>query len=163
MPWMPDRYAPRISEIPVADLYAEGVRGVIVDLDNTLVGYRHEAPAPEVAAWVESATAQGLRLVVVSNNVRAWVEEVATNLKISFVHKAAKPLPVGFGKALQLLKTTRKETIVIGDQFFTDVIGAKLYGLRVILTEPIVPREHRVMRFVRRLERMIIRNRAKRF
>src|SRR5579872_4295759 len=113
MPWLPDRYAPRISEIPVAELYAEGVRGVIADLDNTLVGYRQELPAPEVTAWVAAALAQGLKMVIVSNNVRAWVEEIATNLQISFVHKAAKPLPIGFGKALQLLQTSRAQTIVI--------------------------------------------------
>lgn len=159
MPW-PDRYAPHISQIPVAELYAQGIRGVIMDLDNTLVGYREKHPSEEVIAWVASALAQGLRLVVVSNNVRAWVEEMANHLKISFVHKAAKPLPMGFGKALKLLQTSRAQTVVIGDQFFTDVIGAKLFGLRVILTEPIVPREHRVMRFVRRLERLFIRKRV---
>ena len=160
MTWLPDRYAAHISQIVVAELYAEGVRGVIIDLDNTLVGYREQHPAPEVTAWVAAATAQGLRLVVVSNNVRAWVERIATHLKISFVHKAAKPLPMGFGKALSLLQTPRAQTIVIGDQFFTDVLGAKLFGLRVILTEPLVPREHRLMRFVRRLERLVLRRRA---
>src|SRR5579864_411418 len=121
MPWRPDRYATRVSEVPIAELYAEGVRGVIIDLDNTLVGYREQHPAPEVTAWVRAAIAQGLRLVVVSNNVHAWVERIATHLRISFVHKAAKPLPMGFGKALALLRTPRDQTIVIGDQFFTDV------------------------------------------
>ena len=158
MAW-PDRYAPRVCDISVMQLSADGIRGVIIDLDNTLVGYRELRPTPEVAEWVTHATQQGLRLVIVSNNVRAWVEEIATHLKVSFVHKAAKPLPMGFGKALALLGTPRAHTIVIGDQFFTDVLGAKLYGLRVILTEPIA-REHSLMRMVRRVERLFTRQRG---
>jgi putative phosphatase len=156
---MPDSYAPRISDISVEELHAQGFRGLIIDLDNTLVGYRQERPTAEVSGWIDQALKRGLRVVIVSNNVRAWVEEVATHLKVSFVHKAAKPLPVGFGKALELLQTGRKHTIVIGDQFFTDVLGAKLRGLTVILTDPIVQREDAVMRFVRRIERLILRNR----
>lgn len=156
---LPDKYAARLSEIDISDLRNAGVRGIIMDLDNTLVGYREQRPAPEVSTWVERALGAGFRLVIVSNNVRAWVEEIATGLKIAFVHKAAKPLPLGFGKALQLLQTARSETIVIGDQFFTDVLGAKLYGLQVILTEPLVVREHAAMRPLRFLERLILRKR----
>jgi|SRR5579872_764052 len=157
MPW-PDRYAARVSEISVPELVGEGVRGVIVDLDNTLVGYRERHPTAEVSSWVDRATQAGLKIVIVSNNVRAWVEEIATHLRVSFVHKAAKPLPMGFGKALKQLGTSRAQTIVIGDQLFTDVLGAKLYGLRVILTEPLI-REHAFMRFVRRIERVLARKR----
>ena len=157
MSW-PDRYAARISDIAVDELVADGIRGVIVDLDNTLVGYRERRPTAEVSAWVDAATQAGLKIVIVSNNVRAWVEEIATHLRVSFVHKAAKPLPIGFGKALRMLGLSRAQTIVIGDQLFTDVLGAKLNGLRVILTEPIA-REHALMRFVRRIERLVAKRR----
>ena len=154
---LPDKYATRLSEIDISDLRNGGVRGIIMDLDNTLVGYREQRPAPEVSTWVERALGAGFRLVIVSNNVRAWVEEIATGLKIAFVHKAAKPLPLGFGKALQLLQTARSETIVIGDQFFTDVLGAKLSGgLHTILNEPFEAKDFPVTMFFRFLENLML-------
>ncbi|MBC5823968.1 MAG: YqeG family HAD IIIA-type phosphatase [Candidatus Eremiobacteraeota bacterium] len=155
----PDRLARRVYEIPLEELIAAGIRGLIIDLDNTLVGYRQQRPSDEDAAWVAAALARGLRIVIVSNNVQGWVSEVAGGLKISFVHKAAKPLPRAFGKALQLLGTTRDQTMVVGDQLFTDVLGAKLCGLKVILTEPFGPREHPAMRLLRFFERLFLRGR----
>ncbi len=155
----PDGFARRVHEISIDGLIASGVRGLIIDLDNTLVGYRQKRPTDEDASWVASALARGLRIVILSNNVQGWVSEVAGGLKISFLHKAQKPLPRAFGKALKLLETTREQTMVIGDQLFTDVLGAKLCGLRVILTQPFGPREHIAMRFLRFFERLLVTDR----
>jgi HAD superfamily phosphatase (TIGR01668 family) len=157
----PDGFAKNIYEISHDALLADGIRAIIIDLDNTLVGYHQPRPPAEVAAWVDAALLKGFRIVVVSNNVEAWVKEVATGLKISFVHKAAKPLPRSFAKAMQLLSAAPQQTIVIGDQLFTDVLGAKLCRLRVILTEPLVAGEHPAMRFLRFFERLFLRRRER--
>ncbi len=154
----PFRIAPSVTAISLEGLKQEGVRGIIADLDNTLVGWKLLEPAPEVARWVRDAIAAGFAVAIVSNNERAWVRSVAADLGIvTFVHTALKPLPFGIFRAVKRLRVRRSETIVIGDQLFADVIAAKLLGIRAILTEPIVTKEHRMMNFVRRLERYMLK------
>ena len=154
----PFRKIPSVASISLDELKRDGVRGIIADLDNTLVGWKLLEPAPEVAAWVKRALAQGFAVAIVSNNERAWVRSVATGLGIvTFVHTALKPLPFGIFRAVKQLRVRRSETIVVGDQLFTDVIAAKLLGIRAILTEPIVTKEHAAMNVVRRFERFMLR------
>lgn len=152
----PTSFARRIHNIPIDMLIEDGIRGVIVDLDNTLVGYRHAAPDEEVAAWVHEASSRGLSVAVVTNNATPWAHEVAAELGVPCIPKAGKPSPKGFLRALELLQTSKHETIVIGDQVFTDVLGAKLFGMKVILTEPIVVREQWWMRTLRFFERIAL-------
>ena len=154
----PFRIVPSVTAISLAGLKSEGVRGIIVDLDNTLVGWKLLEPAPEVAAWIKSALDGGFAVAIVSNNERAWVRSMASGLGVlTFVHGALKPLPFGIFRAVKQLRVRRSETIVIGDQLFTDVMAAKLLGIRAILTDPIVVKEHRVMNFVRKIEKYMLR------
>lgn len=158
----PFRIVPSVTAISLAGLKSEGVRGIIADLDNTLVGWKLLEPAPEVAAWVRSALDGGFSVAIVSNNERAWVRSVATGLGVlTFVHTALKPLPFGIFRALKRLRVRRSEAIVIGDQLFTDIVAAKLLGIRAILTDPIVVKEHRAMGFVRKLEKFMLRGAAR--
>lgn len=153
----PLRIVASVTEISLESLEREGIRGIVVDLDNTLVGWRHLEPTPEVAAWVKRALASGYAVAIVSNNVRAWVSSIASMLGIvTFVHRALKPLPFGIFRAVKQLRLNRSEMVVVGDQLFADVLGAKLLGIRAILTEPIVPKEHRAMSVVRALERIML-------
>jgi HAD superfamily phosphatase (TIGR01668 family) len=159
----PFRIVRNVSSISLAELSAEGIRGIVIDLDNTLIGWKLLEPAPEVAAWVREALDRGFAIAIVSNNVRAWVKSVATLLGIiTFVHTALKPLPFGVIRAVRQLRVRRKETVVIGDQLFADVLAAKLLGIRAILTEPIVPHEHRAMWPIRAMERYMLRQTIKR-
>jgi hypothetical protein len=152
------RVVASITHISLDSLRREGVRGIVVDLDNTLVGWRHLEPSPDVADWVKQALAAGFAMAIVSNNVRAWVSSVASMLGVvTFVHQALKPLPFGIFRAVKQLRVARSEIVVIGDQLFADVLGAKLLGIRAILTEPIVAKEHRAMTFVRSAERFMLR------
>jgi HAD superfamily phosphatase (TIGR01668 family) len=148
-----------VTAIALPELKREGIRAIIIDLDNTLVGWKLLEPTPEVAAWVKSALDAGFAVAIVSNNVRAWVRSVATGLGIlTFVHTALKPLPFGIFKAVKKLRVRRRETVVIGDQLFADVAAARLLGIRAILTDPLVEREHGAMRVVRKLERLMLRS-----
>jgi len=107
---------------------------------------------------VKQALDSGYALAIVSNNVRAWVSSVASMLGVvTFVHRALKPLPFGIFRAVKQLRVARSEIIVIGDQLFADVLGAKLLGIRAILTEPIVAKEHRAMALIRSAERFMLR------
>jgi HAD superfamily phosphatase (TIGR01668 family) len=153
----PFRIVTSVSAISLDGLKSEGIRGIIVDLDNTLVGWKLLEPAPEVSAWIRNALNSGFAVAIVSNNERAWVRTVATGLGIvTFVHTALKPLPFGIFRAMKQLRVRRRETIVIGDQLFADVLAAKFLGIRAILTDPIVAREHRAMYWLRRLEKYLL-------
>lgn len=154
---LPDAYARGLQEISLDKLAQMGVRGIIVDLDNTLVAYRAEQIAPEVTAWIESALERGFRVVLVSNN---WSQRVATfgaQIGVPSVPSAMKPLPLAFLRALRALGTPRSATVVVGDQLFTDVLGAKMLGMRAILTEPISEQGFITTRAMRVFERVLLR------
>jgi HAD superfamily phosphatase (TIGR01668 family) len=149
----PDHHADTLPEISLDVLAAKGVRGIVVDLDNTVCAYHRPELAPGVAEWVTAARARGFALVLVSNNFSERVASVGAQLGIPVVPNALKPLPFAFLRALRLLGTPRDATIVIGDQLFTDVLGAKLLGLRTLLTKPLVEHDFPLTRVLRFLER----------
>ncbi len=93
-------------------------------------------------------------MVMVSNNFRERVAAIGAQLDVPAVPNALKPLPQGFLVALRRLGTRRAETVVIGDQLFTDVLGAKLLGLHAVLTQPIVPKDFPLTRVLRLMERV---------
>ncbi|HTW84282.1 MAG TPA: YqeG family HAD IIIA-type phosphatase [Candidatus Sulfotelmatobacter sp.] len=156
-PFLPDAYAPRVTFLAPADLFARGYRGAIVDLDNTLVGYHTRTLADEDAAWVRAVAAAGIRIVVVTNNGTPWAAQVAREMGVPCVARARKPLPYGFRRALDLLALERRHVVVIGDQLFTDVLGARWAGLDVILVDPLVRRDPWNTRPLRWLERALLR------
>jgi hypothetical protein len=145
-----------LSSVSLDDLAARGMRGIIVDLDNTLVGYGQEAMAPVDAAWIASARARGFAVCLVSNNFTGRVERIGRELGVPVVPSALKPLPRGFLRALRVLATPKHATVVVGDQLFTDVLGAKLVGLHAILTEPLVAKDWHGTRILRFLERVLL-------
>lgn len=154
---LPDGYAAGIAQVSLDSLSEIGVRGIIVDLDNTLVAYRDSQIAPEIVAWIAAALARGFRVALVSNNFQERVAAIGTQLNIPTVPSAMKPLPGGFLRALRLLGTQKKHTVVVGDQLLTDVVGAKLLGLRAILCEPISEQGFITTRILRVLERAVLR------
>ncbi len=155
--WLrPTSFAKRINDISFELLKSDGIVGIIVDLDNTLVGYRIQTPDQAVTHWVRGAAERGFKVVMVTNNATAWARNVALNLGIPCIPNARKPLPRGFLRAMRLIETNKRSTVVVGDQLFTDVLGAKLFGMKVILTEPIVRREEWWMRFLRFFERIVL-------
>jgi len=158
----PHAFAARLTSISLDELAADGVQGLIVDLDNTLLAYRQEALAEEDAAWIAAALARGLRVVLVSNNFNERVTRIGASLGVPTVPSALKPLPRGFLRALSILGTKRRATMVVGDQLFTDVLGARLCGLRAILTDPIAEHDFAGTRVLRFFERLVLPERRKR-
>ena len=150
-----DHHADTLPDVSLDELAARGMRGIVVDLDNTVCAYRRPELAPGVADWVAAARERGFALVLVSNNFTERVTAVGAQLGIPVVPNALKPLPFAFLRALKLLGTPRRATVVIGDQLFTDVLGAKFLGLRTILTKPLVEKDFPLTRLLRFLERTI--------
>lgn len=134
----PTSVAPSIREIDPFALLERGIAGAIVDLDNTLLAFGQRAIEAADDAWVRRATAAGLRIVVVTNNAQVWARDLALGLGVPCIANARKPLPRAFRRALGVLELPAERAVVIGDQVFTDVLGAKLSGLEVILVPPLV-------------------------
>lgn len=127
-----------IFELHPTALAAEGVTLLLADLDNTLTPYSSECPTDAVKGWKDGLEAAGITLFVVSNSRKSTrVPHYCDALGIGYIRHAGKPGVAGFQKALEQLGRTKEETVMVGDQIFTDVLGAKRAGLRVILVEPI--------------------------
>ncbi len=158
----PNRFAPRLHDVSLAELAGAGIRGLIIDLDNTLLGFRETELAAEHVAWIAEAHDRGFVICMVSNNFSERARTIAGQLKIGCVPNALKPLPFGFMRALKHLGLPRSQVAVVGDQLFTDVLGAKLCGnLYTILTEPIQTHDFAITRMFRFLERMVLPERRR--
>lgn len=152
----PDAFAERLTSVSLDDLAERGIAGIIVDLDNTLLGYRQDELAPADVAWIAAAVERGFRVALVSNNFSERVGRVGAALGVPAVANALKPLPHGFLRAARLIGTPRRATVVVGDQLFTDVLGARLCGMRAILTHPLEPHDFAGTRVLRFFERLVL-------
>ncbi len=151
----PDLYVPSICQVDLSRLVARGINGMVLDIDNTFVDWgSSDIPAP-VLAFFDEAKARGLRLCMLSNNFRGRVEAISGILGIPAA-RGLKPMRPAFRAALALLGTSPRETAVIGDQIFTDVLGGNLAGMYTILVIPTSRREFVTTRIVRKLERAVL-------
>lgn len=137
----PDEYVRSAYDVDYEKLYREGIRGIIYDIDNTLV--LPDAPADTRSRkLLEYLGRIGLKAVVVSNNREPRVKRFSDDTNgTPYVHRAWKPLPSGYRRAMEKMGTDRTNTVFIGDQLYTDVAGANLAGLRTILVKPMTYRE----------------------
>jgi uncharacterized protein len=152
----PDRFVTRLAAVSLDDLHAHGFRGLIVDLDNTLMGFRQTELEADHLNWVQEAHGRGFRMVMVSNNFTDRVTGIARQLNIACVPNALKPLPFGVLRAVRMLGLPRRQIAVVGDQLFTDVLSGKLCGLYTILTEPIEAKDFPVTKIFRFFERLML-------
>jgi putative phosphatase len=152
----PDGMADRVEDITLERLTSMGVRGVALDLDNTIVPWHTADVTPAVSAWVSAIRQGGMRMCLVTNNYASHAADVARDLGIPIVAGALKPLPVAFRSALAALGVPAANSAVIGDQLFTDVLGGKLLGMQAILVKPIGGREFFTTRLMRMMERPLL-------
>ncbi|GAA4858741.1 YqeG family HAD IIIA-type phosphatase [Paenibacillus vulneris] len=130
-----------IYDIDLQKLWNEGKRGIITDLDNTLVGAKAPLATPELIDWLKVVGQIGFQVVIVSNNNKLRVSKFAEPLSLPFIYRAKKPTRAAFHKAMHLMKLGPEETVVIGDQMMTDVLGGNRMGLYTILVLPIERRD----------------------
>ncbi len=160
----PEHVAAAATDLDPAVLAGEGIRGLILDLDNTIVPWGQASPAPAVVAWVDRLREKGLRVCIVSNGFSRRVREIGRILGLPVVGWALKPAPFALWRAMALMGTHATETALVGDQLFTDVLSGNLLGLRTILVEPLSTDEFPTTRLVRWVERRvrgrILRNRS---
>ncbi|HBA63650.1 MAG TPA: YqeG family HAD IIIA-type phosphatase [Lachnospiraceae bacterium] len=161
----PDDYVISTYVIPFEELYEKGYRGIIFDIDNTLVP--HGAPADRRSIQLfERLRRIGFETCLISNNQEPRVKPFADKVKSRYVFDAHKPSKKNYLKAMELMKTDLQTTFFVGDQLFTDVWGAKRTGIYNILVKPMHPKEEIQIVLKRKLEKIVLffylRNKADR-
>ena len=153
--FFPDEYLDSTYTIDFKKLYERGYRGILFDIDNTLVP--HGAPADKRAVQLfRKLRGLGFSCCLVSNNKKKRVEPFAKAVGADYIEMAAKPSRKGYEKAMENLGTNRGNSVFIGDQLFTDIWGAKKQGIHTILVKPIHPKEEIQIVLKRYLEKIVL-------
>lgn len=151
----PDEYVASTYKIPFEKLYEEGYRGVIFDIDNTLVP--HGAPADERAKKLFARLKEiGFESCLISNNQEPRVKMFNEEIQTRYIFNAHKPSTKNYIRAMEEMGTEKDNTLFVGDQLFTDVWGAKRTGIHNILVKPIHPKEEIQIVLKRYLERIVL-------
>lgn len=150
----PDRWVKSAYDVDYSHLWEQGIRGIIFDIDNTLVN--PNAPADARAKELFSRLQKlGLKTVILSNNTGKRAGTFAKEVGSSVVTKAMKPLPHKYREAMRVMGTDENSTVFIGDQIYTDIWGANNAHVTSILTDPLTDREEFWIRWKRRLEKPV--------
>lgn len=153
----PNAYLKNVKEITIDFLNKNNIKALILDVDNTLIDFNKKM-LDGVEEWCKNLKKQGIKLFIVSNsNKKTKVEMVAKKLELQYIHFATKPFKRGFKKAAKMLQEKNENIAVVGDQIFTDVIGANRCKMFSILVEPIEKKDLLVTKIKRPLENYIIK------
>lgn len=154
---LPSLHVNSIYDIDLWELKRKGIKGIITDLDNTLVEWDRSDPTPELIEWFKSLEEHGFRCIVVSNNNTERVRRFVQPLGIPFISMARKPSLRAFRESLNRLGCSEHEAVVIGDQLFTDILGGNRLGLYTILVVPVTNTDGFLTRFNRMMERKALK------
>lgn len=158
----PQKYISSIWNIKPESLREKGIKGIIIDLDNTLIPWKSKVMPNQVAEWFNNIKKAGIAVCVVSNARSKRVNHLIKPFDIPAISKAVKPRRKAFIKAMELMSTTILETAVIGDQLFTDILGGNRLGLYTILVVPMSKKEFIGTKMVRQVEKVILKRGRKR-
>lgn len=153
----PEKYFSRISQIDIRrDLRDRGFDHVLLDIDNTIRSRADHLVPKDVLVWLGKARDAGISFCLLSNNWHKDIRSFASSLDLEIVAKAMKPLPFAFYAAMKKIGGAKKDTVVIGDQLLTDVIGAHFAGLCAYLVQPLVEVDLKHTVLLRNLENAIL-------
>lgn len=154
----PDDLIDHIRQITPEFLAARGLRGLLLDLDNTLIPYGSYDENAEVVAWAAGLREAGIRLYLLSNATGKRANFWLARLAFAGVGMAGKPNPQAFRRGAQELGLPPQQVGMVGDQVFTDVLGGNLAGLHTVLVRPLADNALPHTRLARRLERRVLRH-----
>lgn len=154
--FLPNEHVKSVMEITPAYLKEKGIKGIITDLDNTLVAWDVKDATPEIAKWFQLMEDNNIKVTIISNNNEERVSFFSEPLNTPFVYSARKPLRRAFVQAAKDMKLNKDEVVVIGDQLLTDVLGGNNAGFYTILVVPIVQTDGKITRINRLIERRIL-------
>lgn len=158
MDWFePDRYLSSLASIDIKhDLLGRGLTHVLLDIDNTIRSREDGQIPPAIKMWLAKAKAAGIEFCLISNNWHSDVYGFAQELKMPIVAKACKPLPFAYGPAMKAIGATKEDTVAIGDQLVTDVVGAHVVGIPAWLVQPLCEVDVKSTAISRAIERAMM-------
>lgn len=142
----------RVTDISPLFLKSKKIKGLILDLDNTLTTHDNPKPADGVLDWIDLMRQNNIKLMIVSNNHSPRVKPFADMLGLDFVCEGKKPLSKGFREAAAKMQLSFNELAAVGDQIYTDVLGANLAGLKCLYVVPIEHEKTPFFKFKRKME-----------
>ncbi len=158
----PSLMVERIQDIDIDFLKKKNIKGLILDIDNTLVATHVKEADQNVIDWIEKAKSNGLKVCIVSNASRKRVVKFNEKLRLFAIYRAYKPGSRAYKKAARLMDVKLDEVAVIGDQIFTDVYGGNRVGMFTILVKPIHKKESILVMLKRFPEKLVLSRYMKR-
>lgn len=150
--FLPTAAVDRVTDITPQMIRAMNAEAIILDVDNTLATHGSPVPLAGTVEWAHAMRQAGLAVVIVSNNFQKRVAPFAEKYDLPFLCVAMKPLPFAYWRAARFLGVPRDRAVAVGDQIFTDVMGANAAGVKSILLRPSDPETSLTFRLRRKLE-----------
>lgn len=154
----PNDYLTSVVQIDYRELLAAGISLMMLDLDNTLLPRSTYTVPSEIVAYLNDARAAGMRCCIVSNNWHQRCHDIALALRMPIVTRAMKPLPCAIRYVMREMDVRCEECVLVGDQLFTDVLGAHLGGIRAILVKPLAEQDLAHTLLLRRVSKLLLGN-----
>ncbi|MFD1412894.1 YqeG family HAD IIIA-type phosphatase [Oceanobacillus jeddahense] len=155
--FLPDEQIDQIFDLKPEKLKELGIKGIITDLDNTLVAWDVKDATPDVITWFKSMEENDIKVTIISNNNQERVTVFSEPLGTPFVFSAKKPLSRAFKTVAKQMDLKKEEILVVGDQLLTDVLGGNIAGFYTVLVVPVVQTDGKITRINRLIERRILK------
>ena len=155
--FLPDEYVKDVYQLSPEDFLSRGIKGIITDLDNTLVAWDRPDATPEIATWIKQMQDAGLQVTILSNNKELRVKSFCDPIETPYIFSARKPLSKAFKRALSQMELQKEEVVMIGDKMMTDILGGNRYGLHTILVVPVANSDGMMTKLNRRMERKVMK------
>lgn len=154
----PSFYYEKVIDIDIPFLKKNNIECILLDIDDTIA--QHDSPVlvPGFKLWLKEVLNNNIKVVLVSNNYKNRVQFIAKRLDLPFIYSSFKPTPLGIIRALKMVGSDKNKSILIGDQIFTDILGANMYRIKSILVDPVSIKRSFISRIKRWAERPIRKN-----
>lgn len=147
----------RITDITVELLNKKNIKGLILDVDNTLSTHHGMTLVDGLEEWIAEMEKSGIKLIILSNSKERRVKPFAEKIGLDYGSLGCKPLPFGYMKVRRRLGLKRKEIATVGDQMFTDVMGGNLFGIKTVMTDLILAEDKPSFKVRRELEKKFLK------
>lgn len=154
--FVPNFMVDTVYDVDMEFLRKNNIKGIIYDVDNTLVGFKIKVPDDKLMKHLFSLKEQGIKLFIISNNNKERVEKFNQKLQLSYISRGMKPLKFAFKKAAKLMDLKPQEIMVVGDQIFTDVWGGNRSSMVSVMVSPIDLKETILFKVKRKMEKPFI-------
>lgn len=152
---MPKEFVQSVLDLTPEKLQKLGIKGIITDLDNTLVEWDRALATPALEKWLQTMKDAGIQIIIASNNNEERVKKFADPIGLPYLFRAKKPLLGAFKKALHQMDLKPQEVMMLGDQMMTDMMGANRMRLYTILVKPVANSDGLVTKFNRAIEKRV--------